>query len=94
MSTMIAGSVTPGSGDCRIQFMPIAISAAWAARIAAADTPQRRNTAWSETSWSANAFMALAAAVQADQRDLEIAGVAQQVHHRHQVAIADRLVRT
>ena len=31
---------------------------------------------------------ALAPAIEADQRDLEIAGVAQQVHHLHQLAIA------
>ena len=30
--------------------------------------------------------------LQADQRDLQIAGAAQQVHHLHQVAIGDRLV--
>jgi hypothetical protein len=36
--------------------------------------------------------MAVSSAVEADQRDLEIAGVAQQVHHLHQVAIADGLV--
>src|SRR5947208_15851969 len=92
MSTMIAGRETPGTGRWVYQLIANAISAACAAAIAKADAPQRRTPAWSETSWSANAFTALASAVEADQRDLEIAGVAQQVHHLHQVAIADGLV--
>src|SRR5205814_8690991 len=92
MSTMIAGRDTPGTGRWVYQFIANAISAACAAAIAKADAPQRRTPAWSETSWSANAFTALASSVEADQRDLEIAGVTQQVHHLHQVAIADGLV--
>src|SRR5438552_3847431 len=83
----------PGTGRWVYQFTATAISAACAAAIAKAEAPQRRAAAWSETSCSANAFMVLAATVEADQRDLEIAGVAQQVHHLHQVAIADGLVR-
>jgi len=92
MSTMIAGTEAPGTGRWVYQFIVNAISAACAATIAKAETPQRRTPAWSETSWSANAFTALASSVEADQRDLEIAGVTQQVHHLHQVAIADGLV--
>src|SRR4029450_12994626 len=92
MLTMIAGSETPGTGRWVYQFNANAINAACAAAIAKADAPQRRTAAWSETSCSANAFTALAPAVEADQRDLEIAGVAQQVHHLHQVATADSLV--
>ena len=56
MSTMIAGSETPGSGRWVYQFIASAISAACAATIANAETPQRRTTAWSVTSCSANAF--------------------------------------
>ena len=37
---------------------------------------------------------ALASPVEADERDLEIAGVAQEVHYLHQIAVADRLVGT
>src|ERR1044071_3321202 len=81
-----------GTGRWVYQFSPNAISAACAAAIVKADAPQRRTAAWSETSCSANAFTALAPPVEADQRDLEIARVAQQVHHLHQVAIADGLV--
>src|SRR3954453_21307066 len=92
MSTMIAGSETPGTGRCVYQFKASAMSAACAAAIVKAEAPQRRTAAWSETSCSANAFTALAPAIEADQRDLQVAGVAQQVHHLHQVAIADGLV--
>ena len=58
MSTMIAGSETPGTGRWVYQFIANAISAACAATIAKAEAPQRRTAAWSETSCSANAFMA------------------------------------
>src|SRR2546430_1235787 len=92
MSIMIAGRDTPGTGRWVYQLIANAISAACAATIAKAEAPQRRAAAWSEISWSANAFTALASSVEADQRDLEIAGVTQQVHHLHQVAIADGLV--
>ena len=45
MSTMMTGSETPGSGRCVTQLIPNAINAACAARIATADTPQRRMVA-------------------------------------------------
>ena len=56
-STMMAGIVTPGVGRWVYQFMANAISAACAPTIAVAEIPQRRTTAWSETSCRANAFM-------------------------------------
>jgi hypothetical protein len=44
-STMIAGRLTPGSGTGRCQLMPSVITAACAARMAAAEAPQRRSVA-------------------------------------------------
>ena len=93
MSTMIAGSVMPGGGRCVYQLMPSAISAACAATIAMrrrAPAPHRGVVG--DIMQSKRVHGGSASAVEADQRDLEIAGVAQQVHHLHQVAIADRLV--
>ena len=58
-STMMAGIATPGSGRWVYQFMASTISAACAATIATAETPQRRSTAWSETSCRAKAFMTI-----------------------------------
>ena len=59
MSTMIAGRETPGTGRWVYQFIASAINAACAATIAKAEALQRRMAAWSRTSCSAKAFMAV-----------------------------------
>jgi hypothetical protein len=46
---MIAGIDAPGAGRGVAQFIAMAISAAWAARMAAADNPHRRTMDGSET---------------------------------------------
>src|SRR6058998_2339263 len=62
------------------------------AAMIAADALHRAIAARSSNSYRTKAFMRSGPPVEADQRDLEIAGVAKQIHDFHQVAIADRLV--
>ena len=93
MSTMIAGRETPGTGRWRVPVHRQRDQRGMRGHDrrrptlpSAGRRPGRRHHAARTRSRRS------APAVEADQRDLEIAGVAQQVHHLHQVAIADGLV--